>query len=122
MDILRLLDTHSCVTGYEVQVYRHWSDGCYFKLMIILTDGSELHSREYLDANERDYSFHWQRADGQLISRWDNAPHHRAVATYPHHRHTEQGIIESREITLDTVLEVIQAQLSPISAPPRGRG
>lgn len=122
MDILRSLETHSCVAAYEVRVYRHWSDGFYFKLKISLTDGSELHAREYLDANERDYSFHWQTADGQLISRWDNAPHHRALATYPHHRHTGDGIIESSEITLDTVLEVIQGRLCPTPTPPRSLG
>ena len=25
------------------------------------------------------YSFHWQHADGSLIRRWDNAPHHRDI-------------------------------------------
>lgn len=33
------------------------------------------------------YSFHWQRNDGTLICRWDNAPHHRDVTTFPHHLH-----------------------------------
>ncbi|MEA1052228.1 DUF6516 family protein [Lamprobacter modestohalophilus] len=122
MDILRSLETHSCVSAYEVQVYRHWSVGFYFKLKVNLIDGSELHAREYLDADERDYSFHWQTAEGQLISRWDNAPHHRMVATYPHHRHTEDGIIESTGITLDAVLEVIQSQLCLTPKPPHGLG
>ena len=111
MDILRSLDTHSCVTTYDVQVYRHWSDGFYYKLKINLADGSELRAREYMDSNERDYSFHWQTPNGRLISRWDNAPHHRTVPTYPHHRHTMDGIVESRDISLDSVLSLIDGQL-----------
>lgn len=113
MDILRSLETHSCVTAYDVQVYRRWSDGFYVKIKLRLSDGSELHAREYVDANERDYSFHWQTADKQLIGRWDNAPHHRAVATFPHHRHTPDGIVESSDIALDSVLNIIQRRICP---------
>ena len=32
------------------------------------------------------YRIHLQRDDGQLRWRWDNAPHHQEVATFPHLR------------------------------------
>lgn len=33
------------------------------------------------------YRHHWQDGNGVLIKRWDNAPHHRAIETFPHHLH-----------------------------------
>ncbi len=35
-----------------------------------------------------DYAYHWERRgiDG-AIYRWDNAPHHQSVKTFPHHLH-----------------------------------
>ena len=29
------------------------------------------------------YSFHWQNAEGKLIRRWDNAPHHPEISSFP---------------------------------------
>jgi len=109
MDILKLLDDNNSIKDYEVQDYRYWSDGFYFKLKIRFYDGSELFAREYMDSQERDYSFHWQTADMQLIIRWDNAPHHQYISTYPHHKHTSDGIFESTEISLEDVIASIKA-------------
>ena len=33
------------------------------------------------------YRHHWQNADSRLVKRWDNAPHHPEVDTFPHHLH-----------------------------------
>jgi hypothetical protein len=43
--------------------------------------------REYFSKTGRKYSFHWQKKSGEMISRWDNAPHHTHISTFPHHRH-----------------------------------
>jgi len=107
VDILRLLEQNPSTKNYQIQDYRRWSDGFYYKLTIHFDDGSELHAREYIDLFERDYSFHWQTVDGQLITRWDNAPHHRHIATYPHHKHTCDGIFENAEISLQGVIDFI---------------
>ena len=52
----------------------------------------------------------WQDSAGQLISRWDNAPHWQGVTTFPHHRHVEQGSqVESSPVrTLEDVLKFIR--------------
>ncbi len=52
MDILKLLEENNSIKDYEVQDYRYWSDGFYYKLKIRFHDGSELFAREYLDAQE----------------------------------------------------------------------
>ena len=33
------------------------------------------------------YSFHWQKRDGMLVKRWDNAPHFPDLPNAPHHIH-----------------------------------
>jgi len=39
-------------------------------------------------SDENDYSYHWeQRAQRGLIHRWDNAPDHPEVESFPHHFH-----------------------------------
>lgn len=39
------------------------------------------------------YSFHWQDAQGQLIKRWDNAPHYPDLPNTPHHVHEADGTV-----------------------------
>lgn len=39
-----------------------------------------------------------------MIFRYDNAPHHRQVATFSHHKHDGEVICDSREPSLEDVL------------------
>ncbi len=108
MEILRLLEQADWAAGYEIQEYKRWADGFYRKLRITLTDTSVLFAREYVDASERNYSFHWQTEQGSLIARWDNAPHHKDITTFPHHKHLSSGeAVENKSISLQEVLEFI---------------
>jgi hypothetical protein len=61
------------------------------------------------------YRHHWQDSNGQLIKRWDNAPHHPEVNTFPHHLHdgTEDRIV-SHPAT--NGLEVLQRILAEVEA------
>jgi hypothetical protein len=111
MEILRLLDQANWIIDYEVQDYKQWQNGFYYRLKIQFEDNSVLFVREYADENERNYAFHWQDENYQIITRWDNAPHHRHIVTFPHHKHTPEGIVESLEISLPEVIEEIQQQL-----------
>lgn len=51
----------------------------------------------------RDYSLHWQRRDGVLIQRWDTAPHHPEVATFPSHTTEQQGRSSLRLLSIGMV-------------------
>jgi hypothetical protein len=45
---------------------------------------------------ERDkYRYHLMNSQGQLVFRYDNAPHHPQIATFPDHKHTPNGLLES---------------------------
>jgi hypothetical protein len=60
------------------------------------------------------YSFHWQRADGCLIRRWDNAPHHREISSFPHHIHigSESHVLPHVAVNAFQVLENIETVLA----------
>ena len=73
--------------------YAETSDGvAQYRMRVILLDGSLLQCVErVLQLSDglftEKYSFHWQRPDGSLICRWDNAPHHPEIASVPNHVH-----------------------------------
>ena len=68
-----------------------------------------------MDETSRDYSFHWQSVDNELIIRWDNAHHYTNLKTYPNHKHVSGIVVESYEISLADVLECIRQHLNPNS-------
>ena len=45
----------------------------------------------------KDYSLHWQQADGTLVQRRDTAPHHFELKGFPHHIHRTTGQAEISE-------------------------
>ena len=53
MEILRLLDRLKCVKDYEIQDYKRWTEGFYYRLKILFTDDSVLFAREYVDPDEK---------------------------------------------------------------------
>jgi hypothetical protein len=72
------------------------------------------------------YSCHWQRADGSLIRRWDNAPHYREIVTFPHHVHEggEDNVLPHAAVDCLTVLRMIENDLAGTDGicPPGGIG
>jgi Family of unknown function (DUF6516) len=86
------------------------------KLRLMLTDDSFLDI--WLSA-EGDYAYHWeQRRQRGRSYRWDNAPHHPHVGTFPAHLHNgdEHTLAESHlsatpEIALRDVLAFIRRNL-----------
>jgi hypothetical protein len=111
MEILRLLDQANWIERYEVQDYRQWESGFYYRLKILFENRSVLFVREYVDEMARAYSFHWQDENNELIIKWDNAPHHHHILTFPHHKHTSEGTFENLEIALPDVLAEIRKHI-----------
>jgi hypothetical protein len=81
----------------------------FIRFVIALRDGSELHVFEYVDSDlhKIDYSYHWQDKEKRLITRWDNAPHHSEIETFPHHVHEAEEIKRSEEPTFVEILKKI---------------
>jgi len=47
------------------------------------------------------------RADGSLIFRYDNIPHHLEISTFPDYKHYAGRIMESHPVNLKEVVEEI---------------
>jgi hypothetical protein len=81
---------------------------------IILTNFSSLHIKEiWKDDQILKYSYYWFSANDNLILGWDNAPHHNKVKSFPHHKHTENGVQHSAERNLPDVIEYISSTFQP---------
>ena len=64
-------------------------NGGYIKATVTFVNDSQLSIREFVNGKLRktDYAYHYQGSDGKLVFRYDNAPHHAHVTTFPHHKH-----------------------------------
>ena len=85
---------------------------CYIRGVLTLIGDFELHLAEYViiqpDLQRPKYRYHLQRADGTLVSRWDNVPHHRNVSSFPDHRHSVSGSVHpSPQMDVFQVLRAI---------------
>ena len=80
----------------------------------VLIDDSLLFIRELATTVDSKYSYHWQRKSGKLICRWDNAPYHPSVKTFPHHKHEgkQENVLPTEEITLEVVLNAIERRIA----------
>ncbi len=57
------------------------------------------------------YVYHYQDAQGNLVFRYDNAPHHPEVASHPHHKHVGRQVIAADPPDLSQVLREIDERL-----------
>ena len=87
----------------------------FWKGILKLIDGTELHVIEYLvidrELVKSKYKYHWQDEDSNLIIRWDNAPHHPEISSFPHHIHTQTQVNNSHNITLREILDNIKSKI-----------
>lgn len=74
--------------------YEQEGDAYMLNVSATLVDGSQLVIRDYLFADgKRKYAYQWSDVNGELRSRWDNAPHWPSVDTAPHHRHIAGNVV-----------------------------
>ena len=55
------------------------------------------------------YRFQYMTGDGQMIFRYDNAPHHPELASFPHHKHLPNKVIPSSMPSIKDILNEISA-------------
>jgi hypothetical protein len=79
---------------------------------ITFSDGSILSFRGYLNFRlsipKKTYSYHYQKGN-ELIFRYDSAPHHPEISTFPHHKHVGDSVLPASLPNLEQVLyEIIK--------------
>lgn len=91
-----------------------------FYIKLNFYDGSQLQIVEKLIVQQftivkSRYTYHYQQADGTLIFRYDNVPHHSEIKTHPHHKHIGEEITAAQPPDLSEVLHEIDGILYPKS-------
>jgi hypothetical protein len=77
-------------------------------------DNSLLHFRELFAKQDnpvkKAYTYHYQREDGMMVFRYDNAPHFPHLSTAPNHKHVGGNeVIAADAPDLQSVLKEIEA-------------
>ena len=99
--------------------YRQLSGKGNFRAQVRFYNESELTIREEVDESHNQeiertkYVFQYQRADGALIFRYDNAPHYPDLPTFPAQKHTPDGVIAAEAPDLTDILREIDTLLYP---------
>ena len=112
--MLDLIAKHEkLIKFFHVLLYEKEGKLLRFKAQLIFINDSKLFIKEYVFENkERKYAYHWTDSSESLICRWDNANHWPDISTFPHHKHTDNQVFESTEISFDDVLSIIIKKIS----------
>lgn len=92
--------------GVKFQSGVYFYDGSYLSIVEVL---EPIGSRGY---NRINYKFHYQNKEGELIFRYDNAPHYPHLSTFPSHKHVGKAVVEAEPPDLNDVLAEIDTILS----------
>ena len=114
-EIEKTIDSSSIVLLSNIQKYfGPGEETVYLKGQITIIDSSTLEisifateSSEKLSIDK--YRLHYMNNAGQMLFRYDNAPHHPEIDTYPHHKHTSDKIVPSTMPSLKDILNEISA-------------
>ena len=101
------------VNDFQTQ-HEDRGEAWFLRVNVYFIDNSLLHFRELFVGQEnpfkKTYTYHYQRADGTILFRYDNAPHFPNLPTAPNHKHIgETEVIALDAPDLQSVLKEIEA-------------
>ncbi len=59
------------------------------------------------------YAYHISKGS-ELVIRWDNAPHHREIKTFPHYKHVKDTVLESKEAKIEDILRELERMIKGV--------
>ena len=80
---------------------------------LLFLGGYTLNFMEYILIGQQrpKYRFNLSDSKGKLIFRYDNAPHHKEIPTFPHHKHLGTQVKPSKEVGLEEVISDIEIMI-----------
>lgn len=105
-----IIESNPAVVASEISFREIDENECYIRGILHLSGGYSIHIAEYVITEPEPprrlkYRYQLQDADGMQIARWDNAPHHRDLETFPDHRHDASNMAHpSPPMNLQSVL------------------
>lgn len=110
------------VTSSDIAFREIDANECYVKGVLYLTGGYTLHLAEYVitepePPSRLKYRYQLQDVDQLQVARWDNAPHHRDLETFPYHRHDADDTafpspVMDPQSVLDQALAIVGEKLT----------
>ena len=117
-ELANLLKSSRIIRSHEVTFDKRERDSGYIRGDIFFADGSLLHFREFVNAefdSERiSYTYHYQRADGTFVFRYDDSEHYPDLPNFPHHKHAgdESNVTSATSPDLASVLKEIESLIA----------
>jgi hypothetical protein len=104
--------SNGCCVSITKKIYN--SKQGYINGSIIFENNDRLDFVEVVNTDSQNkikYRYHYMNQNQEMVFRYDNAPHHSEIATFPHHKHEIEAIKPSIEPTLyDVLIEIFQLQ------------
>ena len=116
-DITEALDSSPVVLSSNIHKYLDPSgEMVYLKGHIVIIDASVLEIAIFAAQTAGGlsidkYRLHYADQDGKMIFRYDNAPHHPGLDSYPDHKHTPTRIISSSRPSVKDILNEISVSI-----------
>lgn len=114
-DIEKVIDSSPFVLSSDIQ--KHFGptgNTIYLRGRLFIIDSSILEiaifaskSRNAISIDK--YRFHYIDKQGSMMFRYDNAPHHQKMSSFPHHKHLSEKITSATMPSLRDVLNEISA-------------
>jgi Family of unknown function (DUF6516) len=118
--IRNILSKLPIIQRFELETENRTETLGFIKGNIYFNNGSLLHIREFVDVetsiDRGKYTYQYMSKEGELIFRYDNAPHHQKLnlSTFPHHKHDrfEDKVVSSDAPLLEEICQEIQQIIS----------
>lgn len=107
----KLNEIRSLIISDSIEFKRITDEMGIIKGRIVFINASIFEFKELVSMDDHSYRFHWMDKNHKLISRWDMAPHHKEIDTFPFHQHLPTGVQPSKEKKLADIIDVIKRDL-----------
>ena len=57
------------------------------------------------------YRYHYQKANGSVVFRYDNTPHHPEVSTHPAHKHEPDAVVSAVRPDIEGIVEEVRGHI-----------
>ena len=113
-EIERIIQIFSIIRSYTLHKKVYNAKQGYMSGSLLFESGNRLDFVEVKDMDrisKMKYRYQYMNQQGECFFRYDNAPHHQNISTFPHHKHINEAIESADEPTLfDVLLEIAQQE------------
>lgn len=108
-----LKDYKDLIVSYDIKKFHQVENSYALVADFELLDNHRLFAKDYLFTDgTRKYSYHFQDDKGNMIFRFDNAPHWIDLKNFPFHKHLPTKVIASKPMNLEKVFYEIKTYMA----------